>query len=159
MSIKPEKGCFTQRPDSWLPLSGMHMKFRKCGGTGHQPGGCPRFSELDPSQAPARDPATGELLFGWSNVCMHWFTVAFLRAAAERLQREAAYHVAQKQIPSVDGPVKVLSVGHVGSTHSRRMWVIGTGDDHVHQAHALRGLCPALSMASLRRAWCPFARL
>ena len=70
-------------------------------------------SELDPSQASARDPATGELLFGWSNVCMHWFAVVFLRTAAERLQREAAYHVARKQIPSVNGPVKVLSVGHI----------------------------------------------
>ncbi len=67
-------------------------------------------SELDPSLASARDPATGELLFGWSNVCMHWFAVPFLCAAAERLRREAAYHVAHKQIPSVDGPVKVLSV-------------------------------------------------
>lgn len=65
-------------------------------------------SELDPSQASARDPGTGELLFGWSNVCMHWFTLSFLHAAAERLQREAAYHVARKQIPSVEGPVKVL---------------------------------------------------
>ena len=53
------------------------------------------------------DPATGELLFGWSNVCMHWFSLEFLRSAAERLQAEAVYHVARKRIPSADGPVEV----------------------------------------------------
>jgi len=96
-------------------------------------------SELDPSQASARDPATGELLFGWSNVCMHWFAVPFLRAAAERLRREAAYHVARKQIPSIDGPVKVLSVRDVACSHLRQCCIqdfaIVTCSD---MTHALR---------------------
>lgn len=47
---------------------------------------------------------TGELKFGWSNVCMHYFSTAFLIAMAERLKQQGQYHIAKKQIPSKDGP-------------------------------------------------------
>ena len=48
-----------------------------------------------------------QLKYNWSNVCMHYFTVDFLEAAARRLQAEGQYHVARKKIPSIDGPVQV----------------------------------------------------
>ncbi len=38
---------------------------------------------------------------------MQYFTVAFLEAAARRLQAEGQYHFARKKIPSIDGPVQV----------------------------------------------------
>lgn len=69
---------------------------------------CPAArSELDPAEAAALDPATGELRFGWSNVCMHWFRRDFLQRAAQRLRDEAVYHIAKKQIPSLNGTVPV----------------------------------------------------
>lgn len=68
---------------------------------------CPACSELSLLEATARDAATGELWFGWSNVCMHWFRRDFLQRAAQRLREEAIYHIAKKQIPALDGNVLV----------------------------------------------------
>jgi hypothetical protein len=36
------------------------------------------YSELEPAKASALDPATGQLYYNWSNICMHYFSVAFL---------------------------------------------------------------------------------
>jgi UDP-N-acetylglucosamine/UDP-N-acetylgalactosamine diphosphorylase len=63
------------------------------------------YSELDPAKAAAADPATGRLLYNWSNICMHYFSVSWLAAAAAALAQAGKYHVAHKKIPSIDGPV------------------------------------------------------
>ncbi len=53
------------------------------------------------------DAGTGELLYAWSNVCMHYFSTDFLVAMADKLKRQGQYHIAHKKIPSKDGPVQV----------------------------------------------------
>lgn len=62
------------------------------------------YSELDPEKARAVDAATGRPLFGWANVCMHFFSTRFLRSAAADLGcgpvGRALYHCARKPIPS-----------------------------------------------------------
>ena len=62
------------------------------------------YSELDPERARAVDGATGRPLFAWANVCMHFFSTAFLRSAAADLGcgpgGRALYHCARKPIPS-----------------------------------------------------------
>ncbi|KXZ54652.1 hypothetical protein GPECTOR_4g718 [Gonium pectorale] len=65
------------------------------------------YSELDPSLASAANPATGQLYYNWSNICMHYFSVAWLRRVADSLLGGGGtpYHVARKRIPSVSGPV------------------------------------------------------
>ncbi len=86
------------------------------------------YSELDPALASATNPATGQLYYNWSNICMHYFAVPWLRTVADRLIHGGSgdgaaaasasctttapasctavpYHVARKKIPSVDGPV------------------------------------------------------
>ena len=50
---------------------------------------------------------TGRLRFNWSNVCMHYFSTAFLADMAARMRTEARYHLARKAIPSASGPVQV----------------------------------------------------
>jgi len=67
------------------------------------------YSELDPADASRVDPTTGEMAFAWANICVHYFSVPFLRDACERLEAEALYHVARKKIPHVD-PVSGASV-------------------------------------------------
>lgn len=64
------------------------------------------YSELDPATASAVDPSTGKLFYNWSNICMHYFSVPWLTAAAAHLRTAAVYHIAHKQIPSKGG-VKV----------------------------------------------------
>jgi UDP-N-acetylglucosamine/UDP-N-acetylgalactosamine diphosphorylase len=69
------------------------------------------YSELDPAQAAAVDPATGRLLYNWSNICMHYFSIDWLSRAVEALCGPgAAYHIARKAIPSKGGG-KVRLVG------------------------------------------------
>lgn len=63
------------------------------------------YSELPPAEAAAMDPSTGQLRYNWSNICMHFFTPAFLSRVCDTLEAQGLYHVAQKSIPSVDGPV------------------------------------------------------
>ena len=62
------------------------------------------YSELDPRRAAAVDERTGRPLFAWANVCMHFFSTRFLRAAAADLGcgpgGRALYHCARKPIPS-----------------------------------------------------------
>ncbi|GLI67231.1 hypothetical protein VaNZ11_011169 [Volvox africanus] len=65
------------------------------------------YSELDPERAASIDPSTGQLYFNWSNICMHYFSVTWLREVATQLLAGGStpYHVARKRIPSVTGPV------------------------------------------------------
>eukprot|EP00884_Botryococcus_braunii_P015716 jgi/Botrbrau1/2828/Bobra.0125s0036.1 len=68
------------------------------------------YSELAPSEATSRDPGTGELRYNWSNVCMHFFKVSFLKSVATKLKEDALYHIARKKIPSKDGPVEGIKL-------------------------------------------------
>ncbi|GIL53347.1 hypothetical protein Vafri_8968 [Volvox africanus] len=79
------------------------------------------YSELDPDLAASTDPSTGHLYFNWSNICMHYFSVNWLRNVATQLLAGGStpYHVARKRIPSVIGPV---SVGSAGCRNSRRVY-------------------------------------
>ena len=43
------------------------------------------YSEIDPAEAEARH-ERGQLKYNWANVCMQFFTVEWLAAAAEYLQ-------------------------------------------------------------------------
>lgn len=63
------------------------------------------YSELDPTKASAVNPATGELFFNWSNICMHYFSVPWLQKVVASMEGGAAYHIARKKIPSKSGPV------------------------------------------------------
>ncbi|GIM03887.1 hypothetical protein Vretimale_8562 [Volvox reticuliferus] len=65
------------------------------------------YSELDPKLATATDSSTGQLYFNWSNICMHYFSVKWLRSVATQLLAggNTPYHVARKRIPSVTGSV------------------------------------------------------
>mmetsp|Transcript_10064 Transcript_10064/g.11755 ORF Transcript_10064/g.11755 Transcript_10064/m.11755 type:complete len:497 (-) Transcript_10064:175-1665(-) len=64
------------------------------------------YSELDPALAAGSDDK-GNLLFNWSNICMHYFTPTFLRLVVHEILHGNAmpFHVAKKSIPSVTGPV------------------------------------------------------
>jgi UDP-N-acetylglucosamine/UDP-N-acetylgalactosamine diphosphorylase len=64
------------------------------------------YSELDVAQATSVDPDTGLLLYNWSNVCLHYFERQWLENVAARLSKpDGVFHVARKQIPSIDGKV------------------------------------------------------
>ena len=62
---------------------------------------------LDPAEAAASDPATGELRYGWSNICLHYFRRDWLVSVSNKLAEMGQYHIARKKIPSKDGPVAV----------------------------------------------------
>lgn len=47
------------------------------------------YSEISPSQATARD-ARGRLKFNWSNICMHYFSVAWLHEVVKQLESDGA---------------------------------------------------------------------
>ncbi len=56
------------------------------------------YSELDPAKAAALDPATGQLYYNWSNICMHYFSLAFLhkvRTCARGLLGRQCWHMAR----------------------------------------------------------------
>jgi UDP-N-acetylglucosamine/UDP-N-acetylgalactosamine diphosphorylase len=61
------------------------------------------YSELDPTTASATNPGTGKLFYNWSNICMHYFSLTWLKAAAQHLRNAAVYHIAHKQIPAKGG--------------------------------------------------------
>lgn len=69
------------------------------------------YSEMSESDASAKDDK-GSILYPWGNICMHYFTVAFLERAKQWLAETGKYHVAHKKIPSVNGPVEVLWSRH-----------------------------------------------
>jgi UDP-N-acetylglucosamine/UDP-N-acetylgalactosamine diphosphorylase len=70
------------------------------------------YSELSPADAAAtvesgNETGNGkppELLYGWANICMHAFSLAFLQSAAAGFEGRALYHGAVKPVPTVDGP-------------------------------------------------------
>ena len=77
------------------------------------------YSELSPADAAAtvevegerdahemRDEMRAELKYGWANICMHAFSLAFLRsaAAADGFEGRALYHAATKPVPAMAGP-------------------------------------------------------
>ncbi|GJP55977.1 hypothetical protein CLOM_g15015 [Closterium sp. NIES-68] len=64
------------------------------------------YSELPEGVGSSVDAATGKLKYNWSNICIHMFSVEFLRAAAQALKRDCIHHLAVKQIPSVQGAVR-----------------------------------------------------
>lgn len=66
-------------------------------------------AELDPAEAASEDPATGELKYGWSNICMHYFRRDWLESVSDQLAAQGRYHIASKKIPSKDGPVQVVA--------------------------------------------------
>jgi UDP-N-acetylglucosamine/UDP-N-acetylgalactosamine diphosphorylase len=66
-----------------------------------------------------RAPADGGLKYNWSNVCMHYFQRAFLERMARQLVSDGRYHIANKKIPSKDGPVQVLLCCTAPSWHRR----------------------------------------
>ncbi|KAL6761172.1 nucleotide-diphospho-sugar transferase [Haematococcus lacustris] len=68
------------------------------------------YSEMEPGQAHATNPDTGALLYKWSNICMHYFSVEWLQQLQEHLAKGTAYHVAHKVIPSIDGPVQGIKL-------------------------------------------------
>jgi len=63
------------------------------------------YSELDPTESSAIDPETGMLLYNWSNICLHYFDRRWLEGVTGRLADAGRYHIARKQIPSVEGKV------------------------------------------------------
>eukprot|EP00271_Cylindrocystis_brebissonii_P005733 TRINITY_DN17960_c0_g3_i1.p1 TRINITY_DN17960_c0_g3~~TRINITY_DN17960_c0_g3_i1.p1 ORF type:complete len:487 (-),score=91.59 TRINITY_DN17960_c0_g3_i1:659-2119(-) len=63
------------------------------------------YSELPEDLATSLDPDTGRLRFLWSNVCMHLFSLDFLKFASAQLKKDPFFHPAWKTIPSLNGPV------------------------------------------------------
>eukprot|EP00252_Welwitschia_mirabilis_P002026 TRINITY_DN11976_c0_g1_i1.p1 TRINITY_DN11976_c0_g1~~TRINITY_DN11976_c0_g1_i1.p1 ORF type:complete len:482 (-),score=88.01 TRINITY_DN11976_c0_g1_i1:146-1591(-) len=63
------------------------------------------YSEMDTSMAYAINQETGRLQFNWSNVCLHMFSLDFLINVTEELEQDSIYHLAEKRMPSVEGPV------------------------------------------------------
>ena len=63
------------------------------------------YSELDPVEASSFDPETKILKYNWSNICLHYFQVQWLRQVSKHLVSGGTYHIAKKKIPSIDGPV------------------------------------------------------
>lgn len=63
---------------------------------------CPiEYSELPPALAAQRDDATGRLRFDAGNVCIHWYSVAWLDSVAPG-RWTPVYHGARKAIAHVD---------------------------------------------------------
>jgi UDP-N-acetylglucosamine/UDP-N-acetylgalactosamine diphosphorylase len=62
------------------------------------------YSELPPADAAALAPDGATPLYPWANICMHYATPAFLRAAAADLGvARPLYHAARKPVRTVDG--------------------------------------------------------
>ncbi|KAF8060101.1 GLCNAC1PUT2 [Scenedesmus sp. PABB004] len=61
------------------------------------------YSELPPGLAESTLPGCSSLAYGWSNICMHWFSLPWLQAAAAGLRAAGAYHLARKAIPAKGG--------------------------------------------------------
>ncbi|XP_053267119.1 UDP-N-acetylhexosamine pyrophosphorylase-like protein 1 isoform X2 [Pleuronectes platessa] len=59
------------------------------------------YSEIHPDTAELRGPG-GELVYGAGNICIHFFTRAFLQEVAEKFESQLKPHVAIKKVPFVD---------------------------------------------------------
>ncbi len=57
------------------------------------------YSEMDKASAELRDPSTGELVFNTGNICIHYFSTAFLAGPCSPASLPKVYHVARKSIP------------------------------------------------------------
>jgi UDP-N-acetylglucosamine/UDP-N-acetylgalactosamine diphosphorylase len=57
------------------------------------------YSEMDKASAEAVDPATGALLYNAGNICIHYYSRAFLEGPASPSRLPKVYHVARKAIP------------------------------------------------------------
>ncbi|XP_024532253.1 UDP-N-acetylglucosamine diphosphorylase 2 [Selaginella moellendorffii] len=68
------------------------------------------YSELDPALASSVNQETGRLNFKWSNICMQMYSLEFLAAVTDELEQDSIYHVAEKTIPSADGPVQGIKL-------------------------------------------------
>jgi UDP-N-acetylglucosamine/UDP-N-acetylgalactosamine diphosphorylase len=60
------------------------------------------YSEMDRAAAELRDAATGELAFNAGNICIHWFSTAFLAGPCSPERLPKVYHLARKAIPVAD---------------------------------------------------------
>ncbi|KAK4754343.1 hypothetical protein SAY87_002447 [Trapa incisa] len=68
------------------------------------------YSELDPSMTSEINQETGRLRYCWSNICLHMFTLDFLKQVADGLEKDGIYHLAEKKIPSVHGQTMGLKL-------------------------------------------------
>jgi len=59
------------------------------------------YSEITARVAEARD-ADGSLTYSAANLCIHYFTRAFLRRVVDEHERQLVHHVAKKKIPTLD---------------------------------------------------------
>ena len=66
------------------------------------------YSEITPSAARLRN-ADDSLTYWAANLCIHFFTLDFLRRVCNKHERQLLHHVAKKRIPHVgpDGSVIV----------------------------------------------------
>ncbi|GLJ21234.1 hypothetical protein SUGI_0389340 [Cryptomeria japonica] len=69
------------------------------------PLGVLEYSEMDPSMAYAINQETGRLRYNLSNVCLHMFTLDFLTQVTEELEEDSIYHLAEKKMSCVEGPI------------------------------------------------------
>ena len=74
--------------------------------------GVVEYSELDPKMsAKVANESTGALYYNWSNICMQYYSRAFLsRVCAGGGGADLEYHVAVKRIPTIDGEVTGLKM-------------------------------------------------
>lgn len=59
------------------------------------------YSEIQPETAELRGPG-GELVYSAGNICIHFFTRAFLQDVADKFESQLKQHVALKKVPFVD---------------------------------------------------------
>ena len=60
------------------------------------------YSEMSKAEAEAVDPATGDLAFNTGNLCIHYYSTAFLATACAPAALPKVYHLAHKAIPFAD---------------------------------------------------------
>lgn len=59
------------------------------------------YSELSFEDAERRD-TSGELIYRWGNIAIHYFRLDFLIEVATKCSAKLPYHSAKKKIPFVD---------------------------------------------------------
>jgi UDP-N-acetylglucosamine/UDP-N-acetylgalactosamine diphosphorylase len=65
------------------------------------------YSEITQASAEMRN-ADGSLTYSAANLCIHFFTLAFLQRICNRHERELIHHMAKKKIPFVDASGAVV---------------------------------------------------
>ena len=60
------------------------------------------YSEITSKSAEQRND-DGSLTYSAANICIHFFTIEFLRRVCNEHERELVHHVAKKKIPFIDG--------------------------------------------------------